>query len=96
MVHAGTTDSIAAFLAAAPMKPGEAVTSLGTTLTVKLLSDRRIDAPELGLYSHKLRAEWLVGGIARIKRQCYAVMAERGAPLPDLIPISGGGTANMV
>jgi sugar (pentulose or hexulose) kinase len=62
MVHAGTTDSIAAFLAAAPITPGVGVTSLGTTLAVKLLSDRRIDAPELGLYSHKLGTGWLVGG----------------------------------
>jgi sugar (pentulose or hexulose) kinase len=62
VVHAGTTDSIAAFLAAAPLTPGAAVTSLGTTLAVKLMSPRRIDAPELGLYSHKLGDGWLVGG----------------------------------
>ena len=62
MIHAGTTDSIAAFLACAPMELGVAVTSLGTTLAVKLLSDRRIDAPALGLYSHRLGNGWLVGG----------------------------------
>lgn len=62
MVHAGTTDSIAAFLACAPLTSGAAVTSLGTTLAVKLLSPTRIDAPELGLYSHRLRDHWLVGG----------------------------------
>lgn len=62
MVHAGTTDSIAAFLAAADPVPGQAVTSLGSTLAVKLMSDRRIDAPELGLYSHRIGAGWLVGG----------------------------------
>jgi len=62
MIHAGTTDSIAAFLAAADPTPGAAVTSLGTTLAVKLHSDRRIDAPEMGLYAHRLGAGWLLGG----------------------------------
>lgn len=62
MVHAGTTDSIAAFLACAPLEIGAAVTSLGTTLAIKLLSPSRIDAPEIGLYSHKLGDFWLVGG----------------------------------
>lgn len=62
VVHAGTTDSIAAFLACAPLTSGSAVTSLGTTLAIKLLSPTRIDAPELGLYSHRLGDQWLVGG----------------------------------
>lgn len=62
MVHAGTTDSIAAFLAAADPVPGAAVTSLGTTLAVKLCADGRIDAPEMGLYSHRIGTGWLVGG----------------------------------
>ena len=167
MIHAGTTDSIAAYLACAPMKLGVAVTSLGTTLAVKLLSDTRIDAPEVGLYSHRIGAGWLVGGasntgggvlrsffsdaeiaslsaridpeltspldyyplrspgerfpvndpellprmtprpaddaaflhgllegIARIERQCYAVMADRGAPWPATVYSAGGGALN--
>ena len=61
-IHAGTTDSIAAFLACAPLQEGAAVTSLGTTLAVKLLSPTRIDDPEIGLYSHRLGNVWLVGG----------------------------------
>lgn len=61
-VHAGTTDSIAAFLAAAPLEPGVAVTSLGTTLAIKMLSARRIDDPARGLYSHRVGDAWLVGG----------------------------------
>ncbi len=61
IVHAGTTDSIAAFLACAPLSSGAAVTSLGTTLAVKLLSPDRTDAPDLGLYSHRLGDQWLVG-----------------------------------
>lgn len=62
IIHLGTTDSIAAFLAAAPLKIGAAVTSLGTTLAIKMLSDTRIDAPDAGLYSHRLGKGWLVGG----------------------------------
>ncbi|PZX41229.1 sugar (pentulose or hexulose) kinase [Roseinatronobacter thiooxidans] len=62
MVHAGTTDSIAAFLAASDLTQGAAVTSLGTTLAVKLFSATRIDAPEMGLYAHRLGAGWLLGG----------------------------------
>ena len=61
-VHAGTTDSIAAFVAGAPMALGAAVTSLGTTLAIKVLSDHRIDRPEMGLYSHRIGPGWLVGG----------------------------------
>lgn len=37
-VVAGTTDSIAAFIAANATEPGYAVTSLGSTLAVKMLS----------------------------------------------------------
>ena len=62
LVRAGTTDSIAAFLAAGVSQPGEAVTSLGTTLVVKLLSETRVDAGEYGIYSHWFGRYWLAGG----------------------------------
>lgn len=62
LVHAGTTDSIAAFIAADVHKPGEAVTSLGTTLVLKLLSEQRIDAAQYGVYSHRFGKLWLAGG----------------------------------
>ncbi len=61
-VHAGTTDSIAAFLSAAPLEEGVAVTSIGSTLAIKLLSRTRIDDHAIGLYSHRLGDFWLVGG----------------------------------
>lgn len=61
-VCAGTTDSIAAFLASGAQKPGEAVTSLGSTLVLKLLSQTRVDASQYGVYSHRLGDQWLVGG----------------------------------
>ncbi|MDJ0821337.1 MAG: FGGY-family carbohydrate kinase [Paracoccaceae bacterium] len=61
-ILAGTTDSVAAFLAAAPLEAGVAVTSLGSTLAIKMLSPQRIDDPESGLYSHRVGGVWLVGG----------------------------------
>jgi D-ribulokinase len=65
-ICAGTTDSIAAFLASGAQVPGEAVTSLGSTLVLKLLSQTRVEAPQFGIYSHRLEGEsgvlWLVGG----------------------------------
>ena len=63
LVRAGTTDSIAAFLAACRVsQPGEAVTSLGTSLVLKLLSTTRVDACEYGIYSHWFGRYWLAGG----------------------------------
>ncbi|HEY5993519.1 MAG TPA: FGGY-family carbohydrate kinase [Gallionellaceae bacterium] len=61
-VRAGTTDSIAAFIAAGINEPGAAVTSLGTTLVLKLLSERRVEAAEYGVYSHRYGDMWLAGG----------------------------------
>jgi len=61
-VVAGTTDGVAAFLAAGARTPGHGVTSLGTTLVLKLLSDKPIFAPEYGVYSHRLGKYWLAGG----------------------------------
>ena len=62
IVRAGTTDSIAAFLASGASQPGEAVTSLGSTLVLKLLSKIRVTASEYGVYSHRLGNLWLAGG----------------------------------
>ncbi|HWT61209.1 MAG TPA: FGGY-family carbohydrate kinase [Ochrobactrum sp.] len=61
-IVAGTTDGCASFLASGAVEPGDAVSVLGTTLTLKLLSDKRIDAPEFGIYSHRLLGNWLAGG----------------------------------
>ncbi|WP_448563662.1 FGGY family carbohydrate kinase [Trichothermofontia sp.] len=61
-ICAGTTDSVAAFLASGATRPGEAVTSLGSTLVLKLLSETRIEAAQYGIYSHRLGDRWLVGG----------------------------------
>ncbi|WP_341527634.1 FGGY-family carbohydrate kinase [Nostoc sp. UHCC 0302] len=62
VVCAGTTDSIAAFLASGAKSPGEAVTSLGSTLVLKLLSRTRVEDARYGIYSHRLGDLWLTGG----------------------------------
>lgn len=61
-VHAGTTDSIAGFLASGAQHTGDAVTSLGSTIAVKLISEQPIFNAEYGIYSHRLGSDWLVGG----------------------------------
>lgn len=62
IVRTGTTDSIAAFIAAGAHAPGEGVTSLGTTIVLKLLSERRVESAEFGVYSHRFGKLWLAGG----------------------------------
>lgn len=62
MIKTGTTDSIAAFLASGASYPGDAVTSLGSTLVLKLLSPVAINEASSGIYSHRLGQQWLVGG----------------------------------
>lgn len=62
VVHAGTTDGCASFLATGAAEAGEGVTALGTTLVVKLLSDRPVFAPKFGIYSHRIGSVWLAGG----------------------------------
>ena len=61
-IVAGTTDGCAAFLAAGAERCGDAVTSLGTTLVLKLLSDRPLFDSDLGVYSHRIDNLWVVGG----------------------------------
>lgn len=61
-ILAGTTDSTAAFLASGANQMGEAVTCLGSTLVLKILSEQPVFAPEYGVYSQPLFDKWLVGG----------------------------------
>ncbi len=62
VVVAGTTDSNAAVLATGANQLGDAVTSLGSTLVIKLFSDKPVFEPNYGIYSHRLNNHWLVGG----------------------------------
>ncbi|MER8629454.1 FGGY-family carbohydrate kinase [Mesorhizobium opportunistum] len=61
-VVAGTTDGCASFLATGATAIGDGVTALGSSLTIKILSDRPISAPRFGIYSHRLGDTWLAGG----------------------------------
>lgn len=90
VVHAGTTDSIAAFLASAPLRPGVAVTSLGSTLAIKILSETRLDDPEMGLYSHRVGNVWLAGGASNTGGAVLAAYFDMAdlARLSDKIDLS--------
>ncbi|HEX5338036.1 MAG TPA: FGGY-family carbohydrate kinase [Gallionella sp.] len=92
VIHAGTTDSIAAFIASGVEEVGVGVSSLGTTLVLKQLSEKRIEAPEYGVYSHRYGELWLAGGAsnagAGVLRQHFddaqlAALSERIDPLQD-------------
>jgi len=83
-VVGGTTDSIAAFIAARASKPGQAVSSLGSTLAIKLLSTTPVDDSSFGVYSHRLGDMWLVGGASNVG--CAVLRQEKfsGAELAEL------------
>ena len=61
-IVSGTTDSTATFIASGAQQLGDALTVLGSTLVIKILADKPIYSPELGIYSHRLGDQWLVGG----------------------------------
>jgi sugar (pentulose or hexulose) kinase len=71
-IAAGTTDSNAAFFAAVGTPEiGTAVTSLGSTMVLKILSDRPVNNSQYGIYSHRfdhpnLGCLWLVGGASNV------------------------------
>ncbi len=72
LIVAGTTDGVAAFLATGAVEPGDAVTSLGSTLVVKQLADRPLFDPASGVYSHRLGDLWLPGGASNSGGQALA------------------------
>jgi sugar (pentulose or hexulose) kinase len=61
-VCAGTTDSTAGFIATGASATGTAVTALGSTLVLKVLSSKPVFAGRYGIYSHRLGDRWLAGG----------------------------------
>jgi len=90
----GTTDSVAAFVAAAggaAPPPGTAVTSLGTTLALKLASGVRVDDGASGVYSHRLGGGWLVGGASNVG---CGVLREVGFSDADLVRLSASMDAS--
>ncbi|MDT8387152.1 MAG: FGGY-family carbohydrate kinase [Thiogranum sp.] len=61
-VVAGTTDSTAGFIATGAQRDATAVTALGSTLVLKVLSPQPVFNARHGIYSHRLGERWLVGG----------------------------------
>ena len=61
-IIAGTTDSTAAIIATGANKIAEAVTSLGSTLVLKVIADKPISNAKYGIYSQPFGEHWLVGG----------------------------------
>jgi len=61
-IVAGTTDGCASFIASGADSLGDAVTSLGTTLTLKQVCPTAIAAAKFGIYSHRVGDLWLCGG----------------------------------
>lgn len=61
-IAAGTTDSSAGFIASGATRMATAVTALGSTLVLKILSPRPVRSADHGVYSHRLGDRWLVGG----------------------------------
>ena len=62
VVVSGTTDSTASFIATGCNQPGQAVSSLGSTLVLKVISSTPVFSPAQGVYSHPFGKHWLVGG----------------------------------
>ena len=88
-VMAGTTDSVAAFIASGAHEVGEAVTSLGSTLVLKVISEVPVFDPAHGVYSHRLGDVWLAGGASNsggaVLRQ-YFTDGQMAEMTPGLTP----------
>ncbi len=93
-VSSGTTDSTAALIATGANQTGDAVTSLGSTLVLKVIHDRAISNSEYGIYSQPYyidgKMKWLVGGASNsggaVLRQYFS--AAQIASLSEQIDIS--------
>jgi len=87
LIVAGTTDGVAAFLATGASQVGDAVTSLGSTLVLKVLSSQPVFAPAYGIYSHRLGNLWLPGGASNSGGAALLAhfTAERMAQLTPLL-----------
>jgi sugar (pentulose or hexulose) kinase len=89
LVMTRATDSTAAVIAAGPQEPGDAVTSLGSTLVVKILAREPVFGPEHGVYSHRSGNLWLIGGASNsggaVLRH-YFTQSELDTLTPNLDP----------
>ncbi|WP_410474566.1 FGGY-family carbohydrate kinase [Guyparkeria sp. TX1] len=62
IVATGTTDSMAALWASGAAEEGDGVTSLGSTLALKLISTRPVSDAASGVYSHRFGERFAVSG----------------------------------
>jgi len=62
LVATGTTDSMAALWASGASREGDGVTSLGSTLALKLISERPIADAASGVYSHRFGERFAISG----------------------------------
>jgi sugar (pentulose or hexulose) kinase len=89
LIFTGTTDSIAAFIATGADQVGDAVTSLGSTLAVKVVANRPVFSPRHGVYSHRLWGKWLAGGASNTGGAVllkYFTLEQLAAMTPQLRP----------
>ncbi len=64
-IYSGMTDGCTAQISAGGADLGSAVTTLGTTMVIKLVSNKDVSGP--GFYSHLLpKTNWLVGGASNL------------------------------
>lgn len=64
-IYAGMTDGCTAQISAGGSTVGSAVTTLGTTLVLKVVADKEVSGP--GFYSHRLPASrWLAGAASNL------------------------------
>ena len=64
-IYAGMTDGCTAQISAGGSNVGSAVTTLGTTLVLKVVADKEVSGP--GFYSHRLPASrWLAGAASNL------------------------------
>lgn len=101
VIVGGTTDSNAAFIAAAASSGGlptygTAVTSLGSTLAIKMLSKTFVEDSTTGVYSHRFpilgqshsdieEEAWLVGGASNVG---CAVLRQESFSNEELVQLS--------
>ncbi|AGA33087.1 Carbohydrate kinase, FGGY family [Thioalkalivibrio nitratireducens DSM 14787] len=72
-IVAGTTDSIAGFLATGVDDLHTGVTSLGSTLVLKQWSAQPVFDRDTGVYSHRVLGRWLAGGASNTGGAALAV-----------------------
>lgn len=104
VVVAGTTDSVAAAFAAGIDDVGDAVTSLGSTMVLKVVTTKSVTDSAYGVYTHRFGERWLAGGASNtggavlasyfsdgeLDRLSQAIDPDRESPL-DYYPLLAAG-----